>query len=71
MEKNQVTLAWRRYEDGRSYNNRLTPNQYSVVDTNTEFFVGNQWLHLPETPAMRGMPRPTFNIIKRITSIYN
>ena len=70
MEKNQVTLAWRRYEDGRSYNNRLTPNQYSVVDTNTEFFVGNQWLHLPETPAMRGMPRPTFNIIKRITSLF-
>ena len=70
MDKNQVTLAWRRYEDGRSYNNRLVPNQYSVVDTNTEFFIGNQWLHLPETPAMRGMPKPTFNIIKRVTSLF-
>lgn len=70
MDKNQVTTAWRRYEDGRSYNNRLVPNQYSVVDTNTEFFIGNQWLHLPETPAMRGMPKPTFNIIKRVTSLF-
>ncbi|MDD6159617.1 MAG: hypothetical protein PUB51_00600 [Oscillospiraceae bacterium] len=70
MKGNNKTLAWKLYEDGRRYNNSLTPSQYSVVDTNTEFFAGNQWLHLPETPAMRGLPKPTFNIIKRIASLF-
>ena len=37
---------------GRSYNNALTPNQYQLVNTNIEFFAGNQWLHIPETEAI-------------------
>ena len=65
-----VTLAWKLYEEGRAYNQRLTPNQYTLVETNTEFFSGNQWLHLPDTPAMRGLPKPTFNILKRIASLF-
>lgn len=64
------TLAWQRYESGREYNNRLTPNQYSLVNTNVEFFAGNQWMHLPQTAAMSRLPKPTFNIIKRITSLF-
>ena len=64
------TRLWKLYEEGRSYNERLTPNQYSLVETNTEFFSGNQWLHLPDTPAMRGLPKPTFNILKRIASLF-
>ena len=70
MKENNTTLAWQKYEDGRLYNDRLVPNQYSVVNTNTEFFIGNQWLHLPETPAMRGLPKPTFNILKRVASLF-
>lgn len=70
MMKNNSPKAWQLYEDGRSYNSSLTPNQYNVVETNTEFFIGNQWLHLPNTPAMRGLPKPTFNILKRITSLF-
>ena len=70
MRENSQTLAWKLYEAGQSYNNRLIPNQYSVVETNTEFFAGNQWLHLPDTPAMRGLPKPTFNILKRIASLF-
>lgn len=68
--RNDKTWAWQLYELGRNYNEELRPNQYRVVETNTEFFIGNQWLHLPNTPAMRGLPRPTFNILKRVASLF-
>ena len=68
--ENNTTQAWRLYEEGRDYNSRLTPNQYAVVETNTEFFAGNQWLHLPDTPAMRNLPHPVFNIIKRVANLF-
>lgn len=61
---------WRRYEAGRVYNTQCTPDQYALVETNTEFFQGNQWLHLPDTPAMRDLPKPTFNILKRVASLF-
>ena len=67
--KNNKTKAWQFYEAGRAYNESLTPNQYDVVNTNTEFFAGNQWVHLPQTPAMSRLPKPVFNIIKRIVSL--
>ena len=69
-EKNNITDLWKYYESGRSYNNQLVPNQYHLVNTNTEFFAGNQWLHINETPAMQRPARPTFNIIKRVTSLF-
>ena len=61
---------WKLYEAGRAYNNRLVPNQYTLVETNTEFLAGNQRLHLPDTPAMRDLPKPTFNILKRVASLF-
>ena len=70
MKENTVTKAWELYELGRQYNESLVPNQYNVVQTNTEFFIGNQWLNLPDTPAMRGLPKPTFNILKRVASLF-
>ena len=70
MTERARTRAWTLYESGRDYNNRLTPNQYSLVNTNTEFFTGNQWLNLPDTPAMRSLPKPTFNILKRVASLF-
>jgi len=69
-ETNSVTRAWELYEKGRSYNNRLVPNQYRLVNTNIEFFAGNQWLNIPETPAMARLPKPVFNIIKRVASLF-
>jgi len=63
-------VAWQYYETGRTYNNNLVPNQYNLVNTNTEFFIGNQWAHLPQTQAMSRLSRPTFNIIKRIASLF-
>jgi len=68
--KDQITEAWHLYEMGVQYNNRLTPNQYDLVNTNIEFFTGNQWINLPMTGAMSQLPRPVFNIIKRITSLF-
>ena len=62
--------AWKYYEYGRQYNNNLVPNQYVMVNTNQEFFIGNQWIHMPDNPAMRRLAKPTFNIIKRVTSLF-
>ena len=70
MENRGKTRAWQLYELGRSYNERLSPSQYTLVETNTEFFIGNQWLRLPNTPAMRGLPKPVFNILKRVASLF-
>ena len=70
MKENNKTRAWELYELGRNYNESLTPNQYDLVETNTEFFIGNQWRNLPNTPAMAGLPRPTFNILKRVASLF-
>ena len=62
--------AWKYYEYGRLFNNNLTPNQYTMVNTNNEFFIGNQWIHMPDNEAMRRLAKPTFNIIKRVTSLF-
>ena len=66
----RMTKAWERYERGRSYNNRLVPNQYNLVNTNIEFFAGNQWVHLAQTPAMQKLSKPMFNLVKRVTSLF-
>lgn len=66
--KADKTKVWEHYEAGRAYNNSLVPNQYNLVNTNIEFYAGNQWLHMPESPAMSRLPKPTFNIIKRTAS---
>ena len=70
MKDNSMTHAWKLYQDGVNYNRRLVPDQYQTVKTNTEFFIGNQWLHLPDTPAMKGLAKPTFNILKRVASLF-
>ena len=67
---NNMTKAWEYYERGRDYNNRLSPNLYRLVDTNLEFFAGNQWINMPDTPAMNRLPKPVFNIIKRVVSLF-
>ena len=70
METDSKTLAWRYYEQGRAYNCALRPSLYTTVNTNIEFFTGNQWRNLPSTRAMAALPKPVFNIIKRITSLF-
>ena len=70
MSGENITRAWRLYERGVGYNHSLTPDQYELVNTNTEFFAGNQWLHLPNTPAMSRLPKPVFNILERVASLF-
>ena len=70
MSRYDTTRPWRLYQAGREYNCRLSPSQYTLVDTNTAFFAGEQWRNLPDTPAMRALPKPTFNILKRVASLF-
>lgn len=70
QEKNNATRAWTLYERGKQYNNRMVPNQYRLVNTNVEFFAGNQWMNIPQTSAMARLPKPVFNIIKRVASLF-
>ena len=70
MRQNNGTKAWELYEQGRRYNNSLVPNQYRLVNTNIDFFAGNQWRNIPQTEAMARLPKPVFNIIKRVTSLF-
>lgn len=50
------------YEAGKKYNNTIKPNYYDTVDANLAFFQGDQWRNL----EAEDMPKPVFNIIKRI-----
>lgn len=58
----QNTKDWDLYEAGKNYNNRLEPNYYDTVNANLDFYAGNQWRNLPDSD----MPKPVFNIIKRV-----
>lgn len=63
---NNMTKDWELYEAGKQYNNRLEPNYYDTVNANLDFYAGNQWRNLPESD----MPKPVFNIIKRVTNFF-
>ncbi|WP_243299134.1 portal protein [Bacillus litorisediminis] len=60
----EYTKDWWLYQRGIQYNNRLEPSYYDTVDANLAFFEGNQWRNL----EVEDMPKPVFNIIKRIIS---
>lgn len=60
------TKDWKIYENGRAYNNRLTPNYYETVRANLDFFAGNQWRNLADSD----MPKPVFNLIKRVITFF-
>ena len=53
----KCTDTWELYELGKQYNNSLSPSYYNLVDTNIEFFVGNQWKGLANTSAMARLPK--------------
>lgn len=62
----EQTKDWELYEAGKNYNNRLEPNYYETVNANLDFFAGNQWRNLPDSD----MPKPVFNIIKRVATFF-
>lgn len=61
-----MTKDWELYEAGKNYNNRIEPNYYDTVNANLDFFSGNQWRNLPDSE----MPKPVFNIIKRVITFF-
>jgi hypothetical protein len=62
----EKTKDWQLYEAGKKYNNSLIPNYYDTVDANLAFYQGDQWRNL-ET---ENMPKPVFNIIKRVITFF-
>lgn len=61
------TKAWERYEAGKRFNQRLDVSYYDVVDTNWEMFKGNQYVN---SNTSNELPKPIFNIIKRIITFF-
>ena len=70
ISHDKSTEAWALYELGKRYNNSLSPNYYNLCNTNIEFFAGNQWKGLEKSCATEALPKPVFNIIKRIGSLF-
>lgn len=62
----KITKDWQLYEAGKKYNNSLTPNYYDTVDANLSFYQGDQWRNLKAD----NMPKPVFNIIKRVITFF-
>ncbi len=58
---NNASKAWEQYEAGIEYKRRI--GLYETVRTNERFFRGEQWYGM----AAEDLPRPVFNIIRRIT----
>lgn len=57
---------WNWYTSGKRYNSRLEPDYYKQVETNIDFFNGNQWKNVKSN----GSPTPVFNIIKRAINYF-
>lgn len=60
MKTEQITETWRLYEAGKEYKRRI--GLYETVRQNEKFYRGEQWKASDD-----GLPRPVFNIIRRIT----
>lgn len=65
--RDEMTKAWERLEAGKGFNQRLDPPLYDMVDTNWEMFKGNQYVNSGTNDEL---PRPVFNIIKRIITFF-
>lgn len=62
MKNKQLTEVWRQYEEGRAYKRQI--GLYNRVDENERFYRGDQWKGIDSG----GLPKPVFNIVKRIAS---
>lgn len=59
-----VTKDWKLYEAGKQYN--ASRNIVEQAKINTEFYEGNQWIGAEDT----SLPKPVFNILKRVGSFF-
>lgn len=60
MKTDQTTNTWRLYEAGMDYKRRI--GLFETVRRNEKFYRGEQWKNADD-----GLPRPVFNLIRRIT----
>ena len=63
-KKNQCTEDWLLFEKGKEYNHSI--DLYSTVNRNERFYRGDQWTGVDSG----GLPKPVFNIFKRIIGYY-
>ncbi len=57
---NYTHKAWRQYEAGKAYKNRI--GLYSRVKQNEAFYRGEQWA----AGEGEGLPKPIFNLVRRV-----
>lgn len=57
---NSLSKTWLQYEAGKEYKRRI--GLYQTVRQNERFYRGDQWYTIPSG----NLPRPVFNIIKRV-----
>ncbi len=62
--KTVLTEDWALFEKGREYNHSI--DLYANVNRNERFYRGNQW----EGVDSNGLPKPVFNIFKRIIGYF-
>lgn len=62
--KEHFTEEWELYNKGKEYNYSI--DLYNKVATNERFYRGEQWSGINSN----GLPKPTFNIFKRIINYY-
>ena len=60
--KDNVTLTWSQYEDGREYNESV--GLYDNARINELFYIGDQWHGVDSG----GLPTPVFNVVGRIVN---
>lgn len=60
------TKNWDRYLKGVAYNNSLDPPTNTKYETNWNMFLGNQYIN----GNLGDLPKPVFNIIKRIITYF-
>ena len=61
MNQSNMTTTWRQYEAGKEHKRRV--GLYETVRQNERFYRGDQW----RGAATGDLPRPVFNMVKRIT----
>lgn len=63
-KRNECTEDWLLFEKGKEYNYSI--DLYSTVNRNERFYRGDQWTGVDAG----GLPKPVFNIFKRIIGYY-
>ena len=59
---------WKKYEDGKQYNNMIIgeASYYENIDCNVAFFNGDQWRNSPG----KNLPKPVFNMIRKAINYF-